>query len=193
MPGYSTAWRGGPLAALCGLLALLALPATAHAVEIRGANHMWLDDATVLVRLDIDMRLPAVLEDALANGVTLEFEAEARLERGRRVGRDTLARETRRVQLQYFALNRHYLVTAVTDERMDLKPTLGDALDAVARRLGRLRLDELPEAARANSGEFDLAARLMLVYSALPLPLQLDAGLRGDLTTRQEWKRWSLD
>ncbi len=192
MPSGASPWRG-PFVALCCLFALLALPVPAAAVEIRGANHLWLDDTTVLVRLDIDMRLPAVLEAALANGVTLEFEAETRLERGRRVGRDTLASETRRVQLQYFALNRHYLVTAVTDERMDLKPTLGDALDAVARRLGRLRLDELPEAARANPGEFDLAARLMLVYSALPLPLQLDAGLRGDLTTRQEWKRWSLD
>ncbi|WP_018878609.1 DUF4390 domain-containing protein [Thioalkalivibrio sp. ALE28] len=192
MPGRSS-WRGGPLTALCGLLALLALPVTASAVEIRAANHMWLDDATVLVRLDIDMRLPAVLEDALANGVTLEFEAQTRLERGRRVGRDTLASETRRVQLQYFALNRHYLVTAVTDERMDLKPTLGDALDLVARRLGRLRLDEVPDAVRENPGEFDLAARLTLVYSALPLPLQLDAGLRGDLTTRQEWRRWSMD
>lgn len=192
MPSRVSPWRG-PLAALCCLFALLALSAPAAAVEIRGANHLWLDDTTVLVRLDIDMRLPAVLEDALANGVTLEFEAETRLERGRRVGRETLASETRRVQLQYFALNRHYLVTAVTDERMDLKPTLGDALDQVARRLGRLRLDGIPESARANPGEFDLAARLMLVYSALPLPLQLDAGLRGDLTTRQEWRRWSLD
>ncbi|MFO7953389.1 DUF4390 domain-containing protein [Thioalkalivibrio sp.] len=192
MPEHVSA-RRGPLAALCGLLVLLALSAPANAVEIRDANHMWLDDATVLVRLDIEMHLPAVLEDALANGVTLEFEAEARLEQGWRVGRDTLGSETRRVQLQYFALNRHYLVTAVTDERMDLKPTLGDALDLVARRLGRLPLDEVPEAVRANPGEFDLAARLMLVYSALPLPLQLDAGLRGDLTTRQEWWRWSLD
>ncbi|OOC48585.1 MULTISPECIES: DUF4390 domain-containing protein [Thioalkalivibrio] len=192
MPSGASPWRG-PFVALCCLFALLALPVPAAAVEIRGANHLWLDDTTVLVRLDIDMRLPAVLEAALANGVTLEFEAETRLERGRRVGRDTLASETRRVQLQYFALNRHYLVTAVTDERMDLKPTLGDALDQVARRLGRLRLDGIPASARPNPGEFDLAARLMLVYSALPLPLQLDAGLRGDLTTRQEWRRWSLD
>lgn len=192
MPGRALLWRW-PAVALAGLLGLLVLPGLAQAVEIRGANHLWLDDHTVLVRLDIDMRLPAVLEDALANGVTLEFETEARLERGRRVGRDTLASETRRVKLQYFALNRHYLVTAVTDERMDLQPTLGDALQQVARRLGRLRLEALPESARTNPGELDLAARLTLVYSALPLPLQLDAGLRGDLTTRQEWWRWPLD
>ncbi|WP_019625972.1 DUF4390 domain-containing protein [Thioalkalivibrio sp. ALJT] len=181
--------RAWSCAAFCLLLAW-AVPATA--VEVRDANHLWLDEDTLLVRLDIDMRLPAVLEDALANGVTLEFEADARLERSRRVGRDTLAAETRRVQLQYFALNRYYVVNTVTDERMDLKPTLGDALDLVARRLGRLRLADLPPAVHAQSEELELAARLVLVYSALPLPLQLDAGLRGDLTTRQEWLRWPL-
>ncbi|WP_018873185.1 DUF4390 domain-containing protein [Thioalkalivibrio sp. ALJ16] len=181
--------RGWPLALLC---LLLAWTGPASAVEVRGANHLWLDEHTLLVRLDIDMRLPAVLEDALANGVTLEFEADARLEHSRRVGRDTLAAETRRVQLQYFALNRHYLVTTVADERMDLKPTLGDALELVARRLGRLRLTDVPPSVRTSPGELELAARLVLVYSALPLPLQLDAGLRGDLTTRQEWLRWPL-
>ncbi|WP_018874038.1 DUF4390 domain-containing protein [Thioalkalivibrio sp. ALJ1] len=186
-------FRRWPAAVLFGLLGVLAMPSLAQAVEIRTANHMWLDDTTVLVRLGIDMRLPAVLEDALANGVTLEFETQARLERSGRMGRDTLKTEARRVKLQYFALNRHYLVTAVTDERMDLQPTLGDALDQVARRLGRLRLDGVPESARDNPGELGLAAHLTLVYSALPLPLQLDAGLRGDLTTRQEWWRWPLD
>lgn len=185
--------RPRALAGAFGLLAGVLLPVLAGAVEIRGGDHLWLDEETLLVRLDIDMQLPEVLADALTNGVTLEFEAEARLERGRRIGRDTPVAEMRRVQLRYFALNRHYLVHSLTDERMDLKPTLGDALEIVARRLGRVRLGPLPEPVRTDPEAYELAASLTLVYSALPLPLQLDAGLRGDLTTRQEWHRWPLD
>ncbi|WP_018138932.1 MULTISPECIES: DUF4390 domain-containing protein [unclassified Thioalkalivibrio] len=174
-------------------LVLALVPGTAQALEIRDARHMWMDDDTLLVRLVLDMRLPQVLEDALANGVTLEFEAEARIERDRWLGRESVQRETRRVKLQYFALNRYYLVTDVNDDRMELKPTLGDALEYVARRLGRLPMHGVPGAVRERPEDYNMAARLLLVYSALPLPLQLDAGLRGDLTTRREWHRWSLD
>ena len=175
------------------VLLWLCLPGLAGAVEIRGGDHVWLDGESVQLRLDLDMGLPPVLEDALANGVTLEFELEARVERARWLGREEVHREARRVQLQYFALNRHYLVTAVADERMGLQPTLGDALELVAHRLGRLPLHGLPEDVRARPEQHAFAVRLTLVYSALPLPLQLDAGLRGDLTTRREWYRWPAD
>jgi len=175
------------------VLLWLCLPGLAGAVEIRGGDHVWLDGESVQLRLDLDMGLPPVLEDALANGVTLEFELEARVERERWLGREDVYRDTRRVKLQYFALNRHYLVTSVVDDRMDLQPTLGDALELVARRLGRLPLHGLPEEVREHPGEHEFAARLMLVYSALPLPLQLDAGLRGELTPRREWYRWPVD
>ncbi|MGM0552246.1 MAG: DUF4390 domain-containing protein [Pseudomonadota bacterium] len=176
-----------------GLVVWLGLSGVVQAVEVRAASHLWLDDDTLLVRLDVNMDLPGVLADALINGVTLEFESEARLEEERWPGREVMASETRRVQLQYFALNRHYLVTAVTDERMELKPTLGGALDVVARRLGRLPLSGLPDSVRAQPEDYRIAARLALVYSALPLPLQLDAGLRGELTARREWQRWPID
>ncbi len=183
----------GMAPAWVGLALWLGLSGGVQAVEVRAASHLWLDDDTLLVRLDVNMDLPGVLADALINGVTLEFESEARLEQERWPGREVMASEARRVQLQYFALNRHYLVTAVTDQRMELKPTLGDALDVVARRLGRLPLSGLPDSVRSQPEDYQIAARLALVYSALPLPLQLDAGLRGELTARREWQRWPLD
>ncbi|WP_018935939.1 DUF4390 domain-containing protein [Thioalkalivibrio sp. ALJ24] len=175
------------------LLALWLVPGVAPALEIRDAGHLWMDDTTLLARLDLDMALPEVLVDALENGVTLGFRLEAQAEPDRWLPGRPLARAEQRVQLSYFPLNRHYLVTSRDGERRELRPTLGDALEQSARRLGRVHLEGLPEELREAPEGFRLNARLSLDYTALPLPLQLDAGLRGELTARQEWYGWSLD
>ena len=175
------------------LLVLVLAPGVAPALEIREASHLWLDDTTLLARLDLDMALPEVLVDALENGVTLGFRLEAQAEPDRMLPGRPLVRAENRVQLRYYPLNRHYLVTSRDGERMELRPTLGDALEQSARRLGRIRLENVPEGLREAPGDHRLNARLSLDYTALPLPLQLDAGLRGELTARQEWYGWSLD
>lgn len=175
------------------LLVLLLAPGVAPALEIRDASHLWLDDTTLLARLDLDMALPEVLVDALENGVTLGFRLETQAERDRMLPGNSLVRAENRVQLRYYPLNRYYLVTSQGGDRMELRPTLGDALEQSARRLGRIRLEGVPGALREAPDDYRLNARLSLDYTALPLPLQLDAGLRGELTARQEWHAWPLD
>ena len=179
---------------LRGLLALLLLaPAATMAAEIRHADHIWQDENRLLVRLYLDMSLPDVLVDALANGVVVNFRSEVRLEYARGIlGERTVKAAGKGVRLEYYALSRHYVVTDLERQQMDLAPTLDDALEMLARRLGRVVLEVDPGALRPGL-DYTLATRVQLDHSALPLPLQWDARLRGAYGTQLGWYRWSLE
>jgi hypothetical protein len=180
-------------AGLALLLVPLLVPTAVLPSEIQRANHLWQDDDRLLARLDLSMDLPEVLIDALANGVGLDFRVEVRLERQRGVFTDRLvASAARRVRLEYYALSRHYLVTDLDQGRVELAPTLGDGLEMLARRLGRVVLDVEPGTMVPGLG-YSLAGRVLLDQAALPLPLQWDARLRGAYMTRLGWYRWPLE
>jgi hypothetical protein len=175
------------------LLLPLLLPATVLPSEIQRADHLWQDDDRLLARLDLEMYLPEALIEALANGVGLDFRVEVRLERRRGVLTDrVVAKAVRRVRLEYYALSRHYLVTDLDQHRVELAPTLGDGLEILARRLGRVVLDVEPGTV-VPALDYSLAGRVLLDQSALPLPLQWDARLRGAYMTRIGWYRWPLE
>jgi len=187
--------RPDPVRALfAGLLALmLVLPSATMAAEIRHADHIWQDEQRLLVRVQLDMDLPEVLLDALANGVGVDFVSEVRLEYRRGIiGERTVMAQTRSVRLEYYALSRHYAVIDLQREKIELAPTLGDALEVLARRLGRVVLD-LDRASLRPGRDYTLATRVLVDHAALPLPLQWDARLRGAYVTRLGWYRWSLD
>jgi hypothetical protein len=179
---------------LQALLALmLLLPSATMAADIRHADHVWQDTDRLLVRLFLDMDVPDVLIDALANGVGAIFRTEASLSYRRGIfGERTLATATKGVRIEYYALSRHYIVTDLDREHMDLAPTLGDALEMLARRLGRVVLEVNADALRPGVA-YTLAARVLLEHTALPLPLQWDARLRGAYVTQLGWYRWSLE
>ncbi len=181
-------------ALFAGLLALmLLLPSATMAAEIRHADHIWQDEHRLLVRVQLDMDLPEVLLDALANGVGVDFVSEVRLEYRRGIiGERTVMAQTRAVRLEYYALSRHYAVTDLQRQKIELAPTLGDALEVLARRLGRVVLD-LDRASLRPGRDYTLATRVLVDHAALPLPLQWDARLRGAYVTRLGWYRWSLD
>lgn len=181
-------WAGVAL-----LLSLLVIPATVLPSEIQRGDHLWEDDDRLLARLDLEMNLPEVLIEALANGVGLDFRVEVRLERPRGVFTDrVVASAARRVRLEYYALSRHYLVTDLDQGRVELAPTLGDGLEMLARRLGRVVLEVEPGTMVPGLG-YSLAGRVLLDQAALPLPLQWDARLRGAYMTRFGWYRWPLE
>jgi hypothetical protein len=190
-------WRAGPDGVrtwLHGLLALmLLLPSATMAADIRHADHIWQGADRLLVRLYLDMDLPDVLIDALANGVGVIFRTEVGLAYRRGMfGERTVAAVARDVRIEYYALSRHYVVTDLEREQMDLAPTLGDALEMLARRLGRVVLEVDPDTLRPGV-TYTLAARVLLEHTALPLPLQWDARLRGAYVTQLGWYRWSLE
>jgi hypothetical protein len=178
---------------IAGLLVLLLLPSATMAAQIRHADHIWQDEQRLLVRVHMDMDLPDVLLDALANGVGVDFVSEVRVEYRRGIiGERTVITQTRPVRLEYYALSRHFAVTDPQRQQIDLAPTLGDALEILARRLGRVVLDLDRGTLRAGR-DYTLATRVLVDHAALPLPLQWDARLRGAYMTRLGWYRWSLD
>ena len=172
------------------LISALAV-APAQAFVIASAEHRWQGDSALLVRLGVDLHLPEILLEAIANGIAVHLTAEVRLERGRWWRAKHLeASATRSFRLVYSALSRHYILTDLDREYVVLAPTLGDALDAAASRLGRVVLDV--ERFALSSERRTLAARVQLDYSALPLPLQWDPRMRGTNFTGGGWSRWPL-
>ncbi len=179
---------------LAGLLVwMLLVPLVTMATEIRQADHVWQDHDRLLVRMYLDMELPGVVLDALENGVRVDFISEARLEYPRwLIGERILTAQTRSVRIEYYELSRHYVVTDHERQQTDLAPTLGDALEILARRLGRMVLEVDRDSLRPGR-DYQLATRIQVDHSALPLPLQWDARLRSAYVTRLGWYRWSLD
>lgn len=197
MASILRSWRARPEAvrgSLRGLLAgFLLLPFALMATEIRYADHIWQDDNRLLVRVYLDVDLPDVLIEALANGVAVTLRSEVRLEYARGILGERMVREAGRgVQIKYYALSRHYVVTDLDRERIELAPTLGDALELLAKRLGRIVLDEMDREGLRPDLEYMLGARVKLDHAALPLPLQWDARLRGAYVTQLGWYRWPL-
>lgn len=176
-----------------GAWLLLLLPPAMAANEIRHADHLWQGEDRLLVRVQMDLELPDVLRDALANGVGVDFVSEVRLEYRRGLlGERQVMAQARSVRLEYYALSRHYAVTDLQLQKIELAPTLGDALDILSRRLGRMVLD-LDRASLRQGRDYTLATRILVDHAALPLPLQWDARLRGAYVTRLGWYRWPLD
>lgn len=179
------------LAALWCLL--LVWPASADAIEIRKADHLWQDEQRLLVRLHMDMDLPEVLLKALANGLGADFRTEVRLEYRRGIFGERIAAEgQQQVRLEYSALSRHYVVIDQGRQRLELAPTLGDALEVLARRLGRVIIELEPDTLRPDL-QYSLATRVVLDHAALPLPLQWDARLRSASVQQLGWYRWPLE
>ncbi|AGA32125.1 hypothetical protein TVNIR_0420 [Thioalkalivibrio nitratireducens DSM 14787] len=169
------------------------LPGFTAATEIRQADSVWQGEDRLLVRLYLDMELPDVLLQALENGIGIHFLSEVNLEYRRGIfGERAVATASRRARLEYYALSRHYVITDRVSRRVDFAPTLGDALEILARRLGRIAL-EVGSAELRPGVDYQIAARVQLDHGALPLPLQWETRLRGAYVTQPGWYRWSLD
>lgn len=174
------------------LSGILLLPSAIMATEIRHADHIWQDDNRLLVRVYLDVDLPEVLVEALANGVGVTLRSEVRLEYARGILGERLVKEAEKsVQIRYYALSRHYMVTDPERQRIELVPTLGDALELLAKRLGRVVLEVDRDRLRSDL-DYTLGARVKLNQTALPLPLQWDARLRGAYVSQLGWYRWPL-
>lgn len=183
-----------PLLARLGLGLILAVATNAQSAEIRGASHDWTSDGNLRVQLDLDLTPPDVLLSALANGIAVQFRTEVRLlERRFLRGERVLAAVEQTVSLEYYALSRHYVVTDLKHDRVFLGPTLGDGLELLAKRLGRISMNLDPVPPLHNPQRYELNARVVLNYQALPVPLQWDARLRGAYLTQLGWHRWPFE
>lgn len=166
---------------------------TAAAMEVRAAQALWLDEQQLLLRLSVDLDIPDLLTEAMANGIGVYFRSEIRLfERRPLWGEQVWAEGERSLRLEYNALSRHYRLMDLDSLRVDFAPTLGDALDLLAQHLGRIRLT-LEAPGPAERSRHGIAARVRIDQTALPLPLQWDTRLRALYVAQLGWSRWPLE
>lgn len=126
------------------------------------------------------------LEEALANGLSLFFLVEFRMERSRWYwfSERTLTR-TQRVRLSYHALLRQYRVSTGT-----LSQSFA-TLDEARRSLARVRNWPIAERGQLSlDTSYDCYLRMRLDVSQLPKPFQLTSLGNRDWVLASEWKRW---
>lgn len=173
---------------LCLLLALLsAMPARADAIEVQSVE-LELAEERYLLRADFGFELSTRLEEALSNGVPLNFLVEFELKRPRWYWLDErAAAERMELRLAYLPLTQQYRITGAAHS--ESFSTLAEAL----RSLGRVRGWPVFERKRVDNGErYTGAVRMRLDTAQLPKPVQVSAVTNREWTLASDWRRFAF-
>jgi hypothetical protein len=176
---------------LCGLLTALLLTFTgaAHAdpIEVLGAGIEPVDEGYV-VQADFWFELSSRLEEALANGVALNFMVEFELVRPRWYWFDQItAAEKLYVKLSYLPLSQQYTVASGPVQQSF--SSLGEAL----RVLGRIRNWSVMGRDRVATGQGYVGSiRMRLDTTQLPKAVQMMAVTSRDWTLASEWRKFTF-
>jgi len=132
------------------------------------------------------LELPARVETALDNGITLDFEYEVILKRNRRLIWDpALFRWFYRRQLSFFALSSKYVVSTDQDNSAQVFANLHSALQYL-NRLDTIRLalpEDIPDAGNQHYIEF----QMRLDIESLPLPMRPLAYISSSWRLSTDW------
>jgi hypothetical protein len=169
------------------LMLLTAGAAHADPIEVLGVGMEPVDEGYV-VHADFWFELSSKLEEALANGVSLNFMVEFELVRPRWYWFDqTAASEKLHVKLSYLPLSQQYTVASGPVQQSF--PSLTEAL----RVLGRIRSWTVLGRDRIAPGQSYVGAiRMRLDTSQLPKAVQVMAMTSRDWTLASEWRRFGF-
>jgi uncharacterized protein DUF4390 len=176
---------------LRGLLvcALMLSPAIARAdpIEVLGVGMEPVDEGYV-VHADFWFELSSRLEEALANGVSLNFMVEFELVRPRWYWFDeTATSEKLQVKLSYLPLSQQYTVASGP-----VQQSFSSLAEAV-RVLGRIRSWPVLGREKISPGQNYVGAiRMRLDTSQLPKAVQVMAITSRDWTLASEWRRFTF-
>jgi hypothetical protein len=161
----------------------------AHAdpIEVLGVGMEPVDEGYV-VHADFWFELSARLEEALANGVSLNFMVEFELVRPRWYWFDeTATSEKLQVKLSYLPLSQQYTVSSGPVQQSFT--SLAEAL----RVLGRIRSWPVMGRDRISPGQNYVGSiRMRLDTSRLPKAVQVMAMTNRDWTLASEWRNFSF-
>ncbi len=157
----------------------------AERADINLADESW------HINADFSVRLAPVLEEALLNGVSLPFVAEADLRRSRWYWfNQRLTAPTWQIRLSYLPLTQQYRLGNAEGGLSLRFERLSDALNA----LGRVRYWRLGGRELLQKGEsYSLGVRLRLDTGQLPKPFQLNAMTNREWTLESSWLRMSVN
>lgn len=169
------------------LLGMWVLVAGAAEIESRSAQITATEDGYIL-NADFRIELGQVLEDVVAHGVPLYFNADFELTRPRWYWlSETLSEKSRVYRLSYHALTRQYRLSSGA-----LFQNFNSLQEALAI-LSRVRSWNVADRGALKPGEaYQAALRLRLDWAQLPKPLQV-----SNLTSREwylgsDWYRWNV-
>ena len=167
------------------LLLFIATAAHADTIEVQ-AVELDPTEARYLLYADFGLELNARLEEALNNGVTLNFVVEFELTRPRWYWfNEKTALEKQELSLSYFPLSQQYRLSNGT--KYQSFPTLAEALGV----LGRVRGWPVLERKRIENGaRYVCSVRMRLDTAQLPKPFQVSAVTNREWTLVSEWKRF---
>ena len=172
---------------LCAIMALSAGAARAEPIEGLGVGMEPVDEGYVL-HADFWFELSSRLEEALANGVSLNFMVEFELVRPRWYWFDeTAAAEKLQVKLSYLPLSQQYTVASGPVQQSFT--SLAEAL----RVLGRIRSWPVMGRDRISPGQSYVGAvRMRLDTAQLPKAVQAMAMTSRDWTFASDWRRFTF-
>ena len=172
---------------LCVLVLVAAGAVHADPIEVLGVGLEPVDEGYV-VHADFWFELSSRLEEALANGVSLNFMVEFELVRPRWYWFDqTAASEKLQVKLSYLPLSQQYTVASGPVHQSF--SSLAEAL----RVLGRIRSWPVMGRDRIAPGQTYVGSiRMRLDTSQLPKAVQVMAMTSRDWTLASEWRRFGF-
>lgn len=191
-------WKKHPMAKWrFPLLLLLLWPLAGNALAVADTARAEITSAYAEVRgervmldLSVEMALSESMQEALENGIALEFVFKADIGVAREWLWDKkIAKEQRRYRLAYHALSENWLLTDLTNREARTFSSLNTALDALSQisAWAVVSADVLPENRRLVG-----RARVDLSINELPLPLRLPALFDPQWSLQSKWYLWSI-
>lgn len=174
---------------LLGVMAMME-PGMAEGLRVTSVQAR-LSQSRLLVSGNVDIALTPKVEEALNNGIPLEFVFEVRLHRRRALIWDQTTRSfSARRELRYHALAGQYLVTrrGPGEPTRASFQTLAEALVAVGSLDDSLALDPPLE----GSGDYRVGVRVHLDIEALPPVLRPVAYTSRAWDLNSGWTMWTV-
>ena len=184
--------RGALFAAVCAL-ALAAWGSCRGAaldgvLEVRSA-YVNINKGVFLLHARVEYPVSEAIRTALKDGVTLNFDLDARVDRERRFWLNAnIVDLTLRRELTYHAVSDRYVVRDTRSRDQQSFPTIDEALDY----LGKVDAWPILVEPQLDGGSYTISVRAGMRRGHLPASLRAILFWTDDWARVSEWYTWSL-
>jgi len=174
---------------LCGTSARISADALDGALEVVSA-HVDLDHSVYQLHARIEYPNTPAIRAALADGVTLAFDVEARITRDRHLWIDPVVDDaTLRRELTYHTVSDRYVVRDAGDGTLQSFATLDEALDYLGKVDG---WPVLVQSQLAPTEHYHVSVRAGVRRGRLPASLRMLLFWTNDWYRASGWFTWKL-
>jgi hypothetical protein len=157
--------------------------------EVRSA-YLTVDDGVFLLNTRTEYPVNEEIRSALTDGVTLYFDLEALVERGRRLWVDATVAETLvRRELSWHAVRERYVVRDVVRGELEYYSTLEQALQAIGIVSS---FPVITEPQLESDASYDISVRASMRRGSMPDAVRALVWWSDSWHRRTDWVTWSL-